>query len=356
MKFWMALFAGSALLLGRPAHAQLEITVAPSTDQLVELIEGFGVEVLNVSVNCNSNAYGSFTGESDLQMAEGLVLTTGDAGCAANPASFFCQNGGTYPGDGDLELLAGVTMFDVCKIEFDCIPMGDTLLLNYSFGSEEYPYYTCAGMNDAFGLFLSGPGIQGPFFYGAVNIATVPGTDVPISINTVNAGSPSPSNNGYTCSLADPNWQANSVYFIDNVDGQTVAYDGMTVNLTAMAVVQSGETYHFKIAVADGGDNYYDSGVFLEAFSFRSTGLSTGVATAAPGALGIRHDGERTWLALPPATQGSLQVFSSTGLLVHEARITGERMPLDLVGAAPGPYTVRVAGAPELRPVRFFHQ
>jgi hypothetical protein len=123
-----------------------------------------------------------------------------------------------------------------------------------------------------------------------------------------------------------------------------------------MAVVLSGETYHFKIAVADGGDDILDSGVFLEAFSFRSTGVSTGVTAAAPGALGIHHDGERTWLALPPTAQGSVQVFSSTGLLVHEARITGERMPLDLTGAAPGPYTVRVAGAPELRPVRFLHR
>ena len=255
-----------------------------------------------------------------------------------------------------MALLAGVTTFDACKIEFDCIPMGDTLLLNYSFASEEYPNYTCTTVNDAFGLFLSGPGIQGPFSNGAVNIATVPETDVPISINTVNAGSPSQSTTEFYCSEADPNWQANSVYFIDNVDGQTGAYDGMTVNLTAMAVVQSGETYHFKIAVADGGDHVFDSGVFLEAFSFRSTGLSTGLATAAPGALGNHHDGERTWLALPPTAQGHVQVYSSTGLLVREARITGERMPLDLTGAAPGPYTVRVAGAPELRPVRVFHR
>ncbi|MDX9752171.1 MAG: choice-of-anchor L domain-containing protein, partial [Flavobacteriales bacterium] len=306
----MALFGGSALLLGRPAHAQLEITVAPSTDQLVELIEGFGVEVLNVTVFCDDMSYGSFTGESDLQMAEGLVLATGDAGCAANPALTFCATSTVYPGDPDVALLAGVTTFDACAIEFDCIPLGDTLLLNYSFGSEEYPNYTCSTVNDAFGLFLSGPGIQGPFSNGAVNIATVPGTDIPISINTVNAGSPSWPGDSVTCTAADPNWQANSVYFIDNVDGQTVAYDGMTVNLTAMAVVQSGETYHFKIAVADGGDAILDSGVFLEAFSYRSTGVSTGVTAAAPGALGIHHDGERTWLALPPTAQGSVQVFS----------------------------------------------
>ncbi|MBK7946536.1 MAG: choice-of-anchor L domain-containing protein [Flavobacteriales bacterium] len=73
---------------------------------------------------------------------------------------------------------------------------------------------------------------------------------------------------------ADPNWQANSIYFVDNAgqSGGTVTYDGMTVVLTAFALVQCGTQYHIKIAIGDGTDPVLDSGVFLKAGSFASTG------------------------------------------------------------------------------------
>jgi hypothetical protein len=76
-------------------------------------------------------------------------------------------------------------------LEFDFVPTGDSLQFRYVFGSEEYTSYTCADYNDAFGFFLSGPGIAGPFSNGAaINIALVPGTTVPVSISTLNGGEP----------------------------------------------------------------------------------------------------------------------------------------------------------------------
>ena len=54
--------------------------------------------------------------------------------------------------------------------------------------------------------------------------------------------------------------------------GVTVTYDGFTVVLTAFALVECGVQYHIKLAIGDGTDGTLDSGVFLEAGSFTSTG------------------------------------------------------------------------------------
>ena len=91
-------------------------------------------------------------------------------------------------GDADLDQLAGVSTYDAAVLEFDFIPASDTLTFDYVFGSEEYNEYVCGTVNDAFGFFLSGPGIAGPYTNGAENIALVPGTTTQVSINTVNNG------------------------------------------------------------------------------------------------------------------------------------------------------------------------
>ena len=51
-------------------------------------------------------------------------------------------------------------------------------------------------------------------------------------------------------------------------------YNGSTTVLVAKAHVVCGETYHIKLAIGDGGDAAFDSGVFLEEGSFSSSGVS----------------------------------------------------------------------------------
>ncbi|MEO8733008.1 MAG: choice-of-anchor L domain-containing protein, partial [Flavobacteriales bacterium] len=111
-----------------------------------------------------------------------------------------------------------------------------------------------------------------PYSNNAVNIALIPNTSTPITINNVNSTS-------------------NSQYYIDNGTGSNapynssnfyVQYDGFTVVLTARYAVTCGQTYHIKIAIGDASDTAWDSGVFLQAGSFASTGqvvptLGTGV-------------------------------------------------------------------------------
>src|SRR5690606_1780277 len=103
-------------------------------------------------------------------------------------------------------------------LEFDFVPNGDSLMFRYVFASKEYPGYTCSSFNDAFGFFISGPGINGPFSNNAINIALIPGTDVPVAINTLNSGTPSGGNLASTCFNANPDWVEHSMYFVENGD------------------------------------------------------------------------------------------------------------------------------------------
>ncbi|HEY0976132.1 MAG TPA: choice-of-anchor L domain-containing protein, partial [Flavobacteriales bacterium] len=262
------------------ANAQLQVDVTQTPAELVQnVLLGGGVTVSNVTFNEGSASVlseqaGAFSGNSNLGLQAGLLLGTGDVTLAEGPndSGGDTQGGGNFGAeDVDLTALAGFSTNDRSVLEFDFVPSGDSLSFRFVFGSEEYNEWVCSGVNDVFGFFLSGPGINGPFTNNAVNLALVPGTNVPITINTVNNGTAGSNGMAETCDAADPNWTANSIYYFDNAGGTTVQYDGFTVVLVAAAEVICGQTYHIKIAVADGGDTALDSGVFLEAGSFQSS-------------------------------------------------------------------------------------
>ena len=274
---------GAALIV-QMSSAQLAVDNTLTPLQLVQdVLLGGGVTVSNVRYNGVLNpptaqtGSGSFTATaSNLGLAAGVILATGEAANAANDASINSADANNTGSDPDLEAVSAFAINDRAVLEFDFIPTGDSLKFRYVFGSEEYPEFVCS-YNDAFGFFLSGPGFAGPYVGGAVNIAVLPDGVTPVTINNVNNGS---NNNG------DPNDPfcppVNPVYYIDNSFGATVVYDGMTVVLEAFALVTCGQQYHIKLAVGDAIDTAQDSGVFLEAGSFTSTGqvvpsLVTGV-------------------------------------------------------------------------------
>jgi hypothetical protein len=270
-------------------HAQMTVDSSVPPTQLVQnILLGQGVSASNVTFNGVLNApadlqIGSFSAPgTNLGLDAGVVMASGNVmsdplnfivGANGPVTDFAANNMFTGVVDADLALLANQAIFDAAILEFDFIPTGDSLKFNYVFGSEEYPSFTCTIFNDVFGFFLSGPGINGPYSNNAINIALVPGTNVPVAINTVNSGTPS-NGDPTLCAQADPNWQANSVYFVDNAgqSGVTVTYDGFTTVLQALALVECGLTYHIKLAIGDGSDGTLDSGVFLEAGSFTSSG------------------------------------------------------------------------------------
>lgn len=253
-------------------------TITP--EEIVALLVGTGVSYSNVTYSGEINQFGSFLENgSGIGLEDGIIMGTGDVDLAVGPND---QDGASLGGGGfddsdiDLENLSNVNINDAAILEFDFIPQGNSISFLYVFGSEEYNEYVCGGVNDAFGFFLSGPGISGTyssptaFPNGSSNIALVPGTNIGVSIGTVNNGTVG--SNGFEddCNALDPNWQSNSIYYNDNGGSTTIQYDGLTVVLEATHSVECGETYHIKLAIGDGGDSVFDSGVFLETNSFSS--------------------------------------------------------------------------------------
>jgi hypothetical protein len=150
-------------------------------------------------------------------------------------------------------------------LEFDFSSPYDTALFYYSFGSEEYPAYNCSAFNDIFGFYVSGPGIT-----GSLNIALVPGTNIPVAINSINDGT---APNLSICTQMGPGSPFVSYYVANS--GTTVAYNGFTTILEAKVPILSGNVYHLTMTIADVSDGIMDSGVFIRGSSFTAKPANT---------------------------------------------------------------------------------
>jgi PKD domain/Secretion system C-terminal sorting domain len=86
---------------------------------------------------------------------------------------------------------------------------------------------------------------------------------------------------------------------VDNIGGASVQYDGFTAPMLAKAIVTPGETYHVRIAIADAGDNIFDSGVFLSIESMGGDSLLPVnpyfLAIPQPGTLDYQFNNETLW-------------------------------------------------------------
>lgn len=224
----------------------------------------------NITFSGDPKAIGYFanTGFLMLDSENGLVLSNGYASESAkqniceSDVNITTDNDG-LDSDVDLELLSdGVEVKDVAIIEFDYLSLNDTINFSYVFASEDYHDAINNGNNDVFGIFLSGPGIDGEFENNAVNIATIPGTGTPVNSGTINFGE-----GGLTCTPT-PDDCLNCEYLVDNSQKPDTAffafaYDGYTVPLHSTYIVEAGEWYHIKIAIGDVETEEFDSGIFL---------------------------------------------------------------------------------------------
>lgn len=260
------------LLFSKELSSQVITTPVTPNQAVSNVLIGGGVNASNVVYTGSANALAQFTATgTNLPIQSGLIISTGNA---SNPLlngapSNFCSTSNGTPGNPILSAISGVPTNDAAILQFDFIPLGDTLKFNYVFGSEEYNDFVGGSVNDVFAFLLSGPNPAGGN-YVDYNIALLPGTTTPVSINTVN--------NGYSFGCTGPCNQAvypGCPYFIDNSCGAPsgIACDAFTVQLTAVAPVVRCQTYTIKLGIADGGDSVYDSWVFLEENSFVSPQL-----------------------------------------------------------------------------------
>ncbi|HLP95855.1 MAG TPA: choice-of-anchor L domain-containing protein [Saprospiraceae bacterium] len=268
-----ALLLFASCLFFTTAQAQFlqvtDVVTGPYNPQslISNVFLGEGVEVTSITFNGDPRAVGYFSGGTPaLGIERGILLTSGFAVNAADDGIVQASDGNAGGSvEPSLQPIATDDLNDVAVYTITFIPNSDTLRFRYSFGSEEYPEYACTAFNDVFGFFIQGPGY--PVF---TNIAKVPGTNLPVSINNVHPTNPA----------APPCPAFNVQYYNDNLSSNLQpVYDGFTDVFTAIAVVTPCQPYTIKLAIADVGDAAYDSGVFLEAKSFGTGSLQVNAAT-----------------------------------------------------------------------------
>lgn len=268
------------------SYSQLNIINSKSPSQLVtDILIGPGVNVTNITFKGDKStgiaefSYKNVLGSNNLGLDKGIFLSTGNTqNAAGNNISQDLGSQGSNLSDKDLDSIikkTGKKTNDATILEFDFIPMSDSVQFKYVFASEEYPEFNCSSFNDVFAFLLSGPDPSGGPDFKNQNLALVPGTTgTNVSVNTINSGTVSESNSETICNDIDPNWKTYSKYFVPNFPNlpasNQITFDGYTIPLIAKSAVKCGATYHMKIAVADVGDQNYDSGVFLLANSLFS--------------------------------------------------------------------------------------
>jgi uncharacterized protein (TIGR02145 family) len=240
---------------------------------------GPGVTVSNATYNGSANPLnvvrppsfsmdqiGTFTASGSanqtLGLGGGIMLSSGKVQNAShdvfpNGNANSTTNSGSDP---DLTLLAGVNSRDKSILEFDFVPGTDIISFRYVFASEEFDEW-CDQFNDAFGFFISGPGIPpGPYSGGAQNIAFLPQTILNVTINNI-------------CS--SDSGIVHGTYSWWNGNGPIYNYDRFTNVYTASIGVTCSQTYHLKIAIGDASDAAWDSGIFLEENSLTSNNFTS---------------------------------------------------------------------------------
>jgi len=223
---------------------------------LADNLLGDGVTISNLQYTGVNHASGLFTNaeSAGFGIDEGIILSCGYAENIVGPNSSPAISAGNgEPGDSDLDtLIPGYSTNDASVLEFDFVADFNSITFTYVFGSDEYLEWVDSSFNDVFGFFLDGQ-----------NVAKIPNSTDPVSINNVNHHS-------------------HTDYFINNDihSGPGMGYppstvynteaDGFTTSLSVSAAVTPGESHHIRLAIADAGDSALDSWVLIKAGSFSS--------------------------------------------------------------------------------------
>ncbi|PZR15117.1 MAG: hypothetical protein DI539_18370 [Flavobacterium psychrophilum] len=252
------------------ATAQVSVTTQYTAEQLVNeiLLSGSCYTASNITSKTGTdfssvNGIGYFqANNSDFPFESGIILSSGDALNAAGPNTGTISTGSQeWPGDTDINtfLYDGSTTYtskNASALEFDFVPQTNQISLDYIFASNEYGQFQC---NWGDGVVILLKDLTDGTDY--MNMATIPGTTVPVSIKTIRS-------NLYNSSCTSINQTFFGNYYpVSAPTSAPINFRGDTVAMTASASVISGHTYHIKIVIADMNDAIYDSAVFINAGS-----------------------------------------------------------------------------------------
>jgi len=200
---------------------------------------------------------------SSFPFADGLVISNGQVTNLAGSytgvgISSVCSN----QTDTDLQQIvysSGLTgnVMDASFVEFHFTAATNTISFNYIFASQEYGQYQCtSAWSDAVGFILTEltSGVR-------TNLATVPGTNSPVSASNIRSSIVNPA-----CPSLNETYFDN--YNVTDTSTSTINVKGQTIPMTAFANVIIGQNYSLKIAVGDIGDTILDSAIFIEGGSF----------------------------------------------------------------------------------------
>lgn len=215
-------------------------------DMIMDFFDNDSITISNIDVSGAPIGIGFFDSELEtFDLNAGLVLSTGDVTKIPAPASEFITAANEGNSDDDINYVTQFFSYDASVIEFDfTITEDQTLDFSYIFGSEEYPEFVNTNFNDAFLFLVSGPNYNGAYSNNSENIATLPDTNIIVSINSIND-------------------MENSEYYFNNELGTDIAFDGYTTVLPSTFDALANQTYHIKIVIADVSDSAYDSAIFL---------------------------------------------------------------------------------------------
>jgi len=246
--------------------AQVKINPADSgaysLANLAQYFVGRGVKISNVTFTGNLKAFGQFNDVgSSVGLKKGIILTTGKAQEAEGPNNSRDITTDYYPGvrydDPDLDILNNPNnVVDVAALEFDFIPISDTLKFRLVYGSDLYDRAQTDVNTNPLGIFFKPK--TGTTFS---NIATFSGVNgsTKISVQTINRG-------------PDIEWGQvptavginGGRYIYNTTFSPNIQYNGYTTPIEIKQVVNKCTEYRIKIAIGNSPATGADSGVLLE--------------------------------------------------------------------------------------------
>ncbi len=322
--------AGAFINVNTPAYPQSAYSIQDLIKNV--LITGGSnctANVTNVIVSPNLTAsntnrsWGYFNkGTTNFPFNDGVVLMTGPANTAGN--SFIPNLSGNLSTGGDLDLanalgVANSELFDATYIQFDFTPVTSEIKFNYIFASEEYDGNYQCDFSDGFALLLKK--VTDPTY---TNIAVLP-NGTPVRVTNIHPY--------VSASCPAINQQYFGGYNTTNIETN---FAGRTIPLTATATVVPGETYRFKMVLADYTDSQFDTGVFLQAGSFNiGVQLTDPSGNNLPSSISICEGSSQTLNASVAVPGATYQWFFNNNLIPGATSVS-------YTVSQPGVYSVEV--------------